>query len=155
MLTPPEFTAEFSLKEDHRVALPQVAMSRHKKTSIATGRSVKMASGIPIYGNWCGPGHGGESGPPIDPVDQVCCRHDKCYDQIGYFACSCNQDLLNALPLAMANPMTPPEGVFAGLEMMAAFDNLPCLCYICPPFGGCLPVAPGITGLPLCPWPSS
>ena len=40
---------------------------------------------IPIYGNWCGPGHGG--GPAIDAVDAVCRAHDQCYGSRGYFNC--------------------------------------------------------------------
>jgi hypothetical protein len=117
-----------------------------------------MAAGIPVYGNWCGPGHGGESGPPIDPVDQACCRHDKCYDQRGYFDCSCNQDLVSALPGAIADPMTPPDGKAAGVAMMAVFAALPCLCYtnICIPFIGCSNIpAPGLFLPGTCPWPFS
>lgn len=34
---------------------------------------------LPIYGNWCGPGHP-SSGPlpPVDAYDAVCMRHDLC-----------------------------------------------------------------------------
>src|SRR5690348_11508201 len=129
----PGFTAEFSLQKLPYVTPRRVIASRQKGVGLVTEKSIQMAAGIPVYGNWCGPGHGGESGPPIDPVDQVCCRHDKCYDQRGYFDCSCNPPLLDAMPLAIANPMTPPNGVAAGVGIMAAFQGLPFLCYICSP----------------------
>ena len=46
----------------------------------ASGQVMPQLS-IPIYGNWCGPGHGG--GPAIDAVDAVCRAHDQCYGQRG------------------------------------------------------------------------
>lgn len=52
--------------------------------------------GIPFYGNWCGPGHSGP-GAPIDIIDYYCREHDYCYEDRGYFNCSCNQTLLNGL----------------------------------------------------------
>jgi hypothetical protein len=53
--------------------------------------------GLPcIYGNWCGPGCGGPGGP-IDNVDQCCQSHDRCYDARGYFACSCDRELLGCV----------------------------------------------------------
>lgn len=35
---------------------------------------------VPIYGNWCGPGHppSGAWPPPADPFDAACMRHDLC-----------------------------------------------------------------------------
>lgn len=68
--------------------------------------------GIPIYGNWCGPGHPapgakygnclpGSTGklfpnpPAIDWLDSCCCKHDQCYDDHGcnniciWFTCPC------------------------------------------------------------------
>lgn len=47
--------------------------------------------GFPVWGNWCGPGHG--SGTPIDTLDTLCMRHDKCYGQRGYFDCYCDAQL--------------------------------------------------------------
>jgi hypothetical protein len=145
-MTSPGFTAEFSLQKCRHGTPRRVGASRHIGVGVVD-KSVKMAAGIPVYGNWCGPGHGGESGPPIDPVDQVCCRHDKCYDQRGYFDCSCNQDLVNAMPNAIADPMTPLDGKIAGQAIMAVFAGMPCLCYL-----SSLPVPfpPGP-----CPWPFS
>lgn len=34
---------------------------------------------LPIYGNWCGPGHPTAAAlPPIDAFDAACMRHDAC-----------------------------------------------------------------------------
>jgi hypothetical protein len=34
---------------------------------------------LPIYGNWCGPGHPSAAGlPPMDAYDAACMRHDLC-----------------------------------------------------------------------------
>jgi len=34
---------------------------------------------MPLYGNWCGPGHpSGGFPPPIDAFDAACMRHDLC-----------------------------------------------------------------------------
>jgi hypothetical protein len=34
---------------------------------------------VPLYGNWCGPGHpSGPALPPIDGFDAACMRHDFC-----------------------------------------------------------------------------
>jgi hypothetical protein len=60
-------------------------------TSVARAR---VALVLPcIYGRWCGPGCGGP-GPPVDDLDACCQGHDGCYDQRGYFACSCDRELL-------------------------------------------------------------
>ncbi len=159
-MTSPGFRAEFSLQKGRHVTPRQLVASRHIRADVAADRSVKMTAGIPVYGNWCGPGHGGESGPPIDPVDQVCCRHDKCYDQRGYFDCLCDQDLLNAMPGAIADSRTPPDGIIAGMAIIAAFEITPCLCnQICLPFTGvCIPAIPPVPPIPgtkQCPPPYS
>lgn len=34
---------------------------------------------VPLYGNWCGPGHpSGPALPPVDAYDAACMRHDFC-----------------------------------------------------------------------------
>ncbi len=34
---------------------------------------------LPLYGNWCGPGHpAGRPLPPVDAYDAACMRHDLC-----------------------------------------------------------------------------
>ena len=47
-----------------------------------------ISAGIPIWGAWCGPGHGG--GEPEDTFDTLCMRHDRCYIERGYFDCWCD-----------------------------------------------------------------
>lgn len=51
-----------------------------------------MAVAFPVYGNWCGPGHG--SGTPIDILDKGCKNHDMCYRSVGYHKCSCDRTFL-------------------------------------------------------------
>jgi hypothetical protein len=43
--------------------------------------------GLPVYGNYCGVGHGDATykTPPIDAVDLVCQEHDRCYRLLGVF----------------------------------------------------------------------
>lgn len=40
---------------------------------------------LPIWGNWCGPGHG--YGPTKDLLDKNCMIHDMDYQKFGYFDC--------------------------------------------------------------------
>jgi hypothetical protein len=114
------------------------------------------AGGLQVYGNWCGPGHSGP-GAPIDPVDQVCCRHDKCYSKNGSLDCKCDRDLVAGMPRAIADSRTPARGRAVGAAAMALFSVTPCICHkACVPFFGChdLPGGagvPGIPGLKLCP----
>ncbi|MCE4957825.1 hypothetical protein [Macrococcoides caseolyticum] len=51
--------------------------------------------GLPLWGNWCGPGHGG--GNPQDKLDSLCMSHDECYGRDGYFSCKCDEDLVNGI----------------------------------------------------------
>ncbi len=78
-------------------------------------------SGLPIYGNWCGPGYG--SGTPTDEVDACCMVHDHCYDAHGYFHCDCDHALIACLA-PKTNPFTA-KGRAAGL-MTAWFAGQPC-----------------------------
>ncbi len=50
---------------------------------------------FPVYGNYCGFGHGDPTGktPPIDAVDAVCRKHDLCYRLRGDFDHRCDHDL--------------------------------------------------------------
>ena len=159
-MTMPGFTAEASLGRPRTLfgsataALPP-GSTRSTWQGMPPPARLLPQQGIPIYGRWCGPGFGG-SGPPIDKVDQVCCLHDKCYDDRGYFDCSCDHELLQRMPLAIADASTPPDGQAAGLAAMSFFAASPCLCHqICAPLVGCIPFAPnpGIPGTKLCPPP--
>lgn len=58
----------------------------------ATGPTIRAAVSIPVWGNWCGPGHSGP-GAPKDTLDTLCMRHDKCYAARGYFNCYCDAQL--------------------------------------------------------------
>ncbi|MGO2079495.1 hypothetical protein ACTXM3_00730 [Glutamicibacter arilaitensis] len=51
--------------------------------------------GMPLWGNWCGPGHGG--GRAVDTLDSLCRTHDRCYGSRGYFACSCDRNLVSGI----------------------------------------------------------
>ena len=51
---------------------------------------------LPLWGNWCGPGHSGP-GAPQDLLDTACMHHDKCYGNKGYFNCACDQALIDEI----------------------------------------------------------
>ncbi len=56
------------------------------------GDSMAARLSLPIWGNWCGPGHGG--GAAVDVLDSICRTHDRCYGSKGYFACSCDRAIV-------------------------------------------------------------
>jgi hypothetical protein len=60
---------------------------------------------FPIYGNYCGFGHGDPTGntAPIDAVDAVCREHDRCYALLGDFDCRCDRNLIEIMPSAIAS----------------------------------------------------
>lgn len=107
-------------------------------------------SGLPIYGNHCGPGYGAGNGPPIDAVDAACQAHDACYDARGYFNCGCDRTLLNTLPGAIAATASP-AGQAAGVAILTYFSRSPCTCSLplCFPPLPCTYVA-GIGGIGPC-----
>ncbi|MDX8345820.1 hypothetical protein [Rossellomorea sp. YZS02] len=57
-----------------------------------TGRFLLAKMSIPVYGNWCGPGHG--SGSPIDYLDNACRQHDYGYQKYGYYDCDTDAKLI-------------------------------------------------------------
>lgn len=92
--------------------------------------NVLEGDGLPVYGNWCGPGHGGDPNTPaIDPVDAVCKAHDLCYDERGYFDCSCDREMLERLPAAIGDTRTSAQGKACGELVHQWFSNSPCLCW--------------------------
>ncbi|MHA7142646.1 hypothetical protein ACX80T_14035 [Arthrobacter sp. Sr33] len=42
---------------------------------------LSIQASVPIWGNWCGPGHGG--GVAVDVLDSICRTHDRCYGSRG------------------------------------------------------------------------
>lgn len=50
--------------------------------AVLLGLSTSLHAGfcMPVYGNWCGPGHprAGDAPPPVDEFDAACMRHDIC-----------------------------------------------------------------------------
>lgn len=109
-------------------------------TQLIRGEFAASDLGIPIYGNYCGPGHGDATGcqPAKDQVDATCCRHDVCYDQRGYFDCKCDCDLVRRMSSAIASTSSD-SGKAAGAAAMALFATSPCFDHreICIPFLGC------------------
>lgn len=147
MTTTPGFTAEASLGR---------ASGRHRQVpsaAAAAAGEVGLAQ-IPIYGNWCGPGHSGP-GAPIDPVDRVCCLHDQCYDDRGTLDCACDRDLVARMPGAIADSRTSAAGRAAGTAAMALFAVSPCLCHrVCVPILGCSDTPVPVPGIgKFCPPP--
>ncbi|HCR3586076.1 hypothetical protein [Enterococcus faecium] len=55
--------------------------------------------GLPIWGNYCGPGYGGKDSnkPATDILDEGCKRHDQCYKWSLTLRknCKCNKDLVD------------------------------------------------------------
>ena len=84
--------------------------------------------GIPIYKNWCGPGHGGkvENVPPaVDDVDRACMHHDLCYDSRRFNDCNCDGRLIRELSGVSANG---PEAEAARAAILTTFASIPCQC---------------------------
>lgn len=98
------------------------------ETSSAISGRLAAQEGIPIYGNWCGPGHGG--GNPLDDVDRACMTHDKCYSSRGYFDCECDAQLLRDLDRAIAFGNVRPWGRVMGPAIRAWFSLQPCVPHI-------------------------
>ncbi|HSK86139.1 MAG TPA: hypothetical protein VK902_22425 [Rubrobacter sp.] len=78
---------------------------------------------LPVYGNYCGRGHGDPTGkqPPVDAVDAVCREHNMCYGLLGDFDSRCDRNLIESMPNAIA--ITPtPAGKNAGLLILLYFS---------------------------------
>jgi hypothetical protein len=84
--------------------------------------------GLPIYGNWCGPGHGG--GFPIDDLDRACMKHDYCYGREGYFDCTCDVQLIQNIKQALASGQVKPWGRSMGPAIAAWFSAQPCVNHV-------------------------
>ncbi|OFR89537.1 hypothetical protein HMPREF2863_08975 [Micrococcus sp. HMSC067E09] len=71
---------------------------------------------IPVWGNWCGPGHSGP-GAPIDTLDTLCMRHDKCYAARGYFDCACDAQLKAEIDRYASRMGTRERAMAAAVKM--------------------------------------
>ncbi|HEQ5509200.1 TPA: phospholipase [Streptococcus agalactiae] len=71
--------------------------SNYSKSNIK-GYSTRSI-GLPIWGNYCGPGYGGKDSnkPATDVLDEGCKRHDQCYKWSLTLRknCKCNKDLVD------------------------------------------------------------
>ncbi len=84
---------------------------------------------MPVYGNYCGFGHGDPTGQtlPIDAVDAVCREHDMCYESLGDFEPWCDIELIGSMPDAIARTpslLGKQAGVLALLYFSVAERNL-------------------------------
>lgn len=86
---------------------------------------VGAEAGIPIYGNWCGPGHGG--GRAIDDVDAACKTHDECYDRRGYLDCDCDRSLISAMDRLITSRRINGRARTAAVAVRAYFSAAPCV----------------------------
>jgi hypothetical protein len=75
--------------------------------------TVSAASGLPIYGNWCGPGFPvkGENPIPIDIIDEQCKQHDLKYD-----ICELHTDTLVCEAIADLELVDSIRGNLDGLD---------------------------------------
>ena len=103
------------------------------------GERPAIQEGLPVYGNWCGPGHGG--GTPIDDLDRACMMHDLCYDKKGYFNCECDTKLIRDIDRALRYGNVRPLGRIMGPIIRNWFMAQPCVHHV-----GGIPIPGGGTG---------
>lgn len=99
---------------DIAFAYLQKSMDNRKDMSKKQGENIKKTEStvyFPVYGNWCGPGHG--SGTPIDTLDEGCRRHDDCYGKYkNKSKCKCDKDLIKYIDRNIGK-MSGKEKTFA------------------------------------------
>jgi Phospholipase A2 len=80
---------------------------------------------LPVYGNYCGLGHGDPTGdtPPVDAVDAVCREHDLCYARLGDFDGRCDRALVESMPSAISSTRSP-VGKKVGILTMLYFSSV-------------------------------
>ena len=102
---------------------PASVISELTKIGVSDSEITQQKLSFPVYGNYCGFGHGDLTGntPPIDAVDAVCRRHDACYALHGLFDSRCDRDLIESMPGAIANTRSP-VGKKAGLVALLYFS---------------------------------
>lgn len=85
--------------------------------------TARAAVKMPVWGNWCGPGHSGP-GAPKDTLDTLCMRHDKCYAARGYFDCYCDAQLKAEIKRFSGRMGFKERAMAAAITV--AFSALPC-----------------------------
>ena len=95
-----------------------------KSASPGGDRITLQQLSLPVYGNYCGAGHGDRTGrtPPTDAVDAVCREHDRCYRRLGDFDFRCDRALIRDMPSAIANT-TSPVGKSVGFLALLHFSS--------------------------------
>jgi Phospholipase A2 len=103
--------------------LPASVVSELTKIGVSDSEITQQQLSFPVYGNYCGFGHGDPTGktPPIDAVDAVCREHDRCYALHGLFDWRCDRNLIENMPGAIAST-TSPIGKKAGLLALLYFS---------------------------------
>jgi hypothetical protein len=169
-MTTPGFTAEASLphvtgrqglaRSASPLAGQLLALAQLGSPVLQAPRqSIRSTSAIQLdlYGNWCGPGTDtAHAGPPVDPVDQACCRHDICFCERGYDRCGCNRDLIEGLSVAVLDSRSSAEGRAWAAGIIGGLLVAPCWCECCvdiPVIGSVCQSFPGIAGVcsvPIC-----
>ncbi len=95
------------------------------KTGALDNRLASRLLSLPVYGNYCGRGHGDPTGdkPPVDAVDAVCREHDLCYARLGDFDGRCDRALVERMPSAIASTRSP-VGKKVGILTMLYFSSV-------------------------------
>ncbi|WP_051427516.1 hypothetical protein [Arthrobacter sp. H20] len=88
----------------------------------ASDGQISIQASLPIWGNWCGPGHGG--GVAVDVLDSICRTHDRCYGSRGYFACSCDRAIVRDIRANAYRMKTQERAVAAAVSTYFTY----CLC---------------------------
>ena len=103
--------------------LSAFAVSELGKIGVTESEITQQRLVFPVYGNYCGFGHGDPTGntPPVDAVDAVCREHDRCYALHGLFDRRCDRDFVESMPSAIAST-TSPIGKKAGLLGLLYFS---------------------------------
>lgn len=83
-----------------------------------------------IHGNWCGfrnkEGPGNSSLPPVDALDEICMRHDQCYDIPDVDTCTCDLELMREvreLDWAEGRSRRLARTVFYGIALKPCSDR--------------------------------
>jgi hypothetical protein len=109
--------------------IPDLVFSALAKIGLPANQITPEQLRFPVYGNYCGFGHGDPTGnaPPIDAVDAVCREHDRCYGLLGDFDSRCDRNLIESMPTAIASTPSPigkKAGLLALLYFSLAEQNL-------------------------------